>query len=303
MADIREIRSHIKGVKDTAKITNAMYMIASSKMRRAKNELDKTRPYFDSVHREIKRIFRVNPPENSPYFFKQGGIEDIPGAYGYLIITSNKGLAGFYNHAILKKMNELIGDHEYKIYMIGESGKKYCQIQGIETEENFDFSPENPTLRQSRLIALRLLDDYLSGKITKIYVVYTDLKTSVYQQALHFRLLPFHQSDFVVDTMENEEKVEQPFEFMPSLEEVMDNMVLSYMSGYIYSALVDSYCCEQSARMNAMEEANKNADEILADLNLQYNHARQGKITQEITEISSGARALKRKKRKAYEVR
>lgn len=298
MADVREIKSRMKGVRDTAKITSAMYMIASSKMRKAKQELDSTRPYFESVQREIKRIFRVNPPENSPYFFSEGGIEDMPGAYGYLVITSDKGLAGFYNHAILKKMTELTSPHESKIYMIGEAGRKFCQIQGIEYEQDFDFSPENPTLRQSRVIALRLLKDYLSGKIKKIFIVYTDLKSSVYQQALEFRLLPFHQSDFVVDTMEHEKKVEHDFEFMPSLEEVLDNMVTSYLSGYIYSALVDSFCCEQSARMNAMDEANKNADEILSSLKLQYNHARQGKITQEITEISSGARALKRKKKR-----
>ena len=298
MADVREIRSHMKGVRDTAKITNAMYMIASSKMRRAKQELDRTRPYFDSVQKEIKRIFRVQPPENSPYFFAKGGIEDIPGAYGYLVITSDKGLAGFYNHAILKEMTELLTGHESRVYMIGEVGKKYCQVQGIEYEEDFDFSSENPTLRQARLMALRLLNDYLSGKITKIYIIYTDLKSNVYQQAIKFRLLPFHQMDFVVDTMEHETVPKSAFEFLPSIEEVLDNMVLSYMSGYIYSALVDSFCCEQSSRMNAMEEANKNADEILSELNLQYNHARQGRITQEITEISSGARALKRKKKR-----
>lgn len=296
MADIREIRSHIKGVHDTAKITSAMYMIASSKMRRAKADLDRTRPYFDAVGVEIKRLFRIHEPSNSPYFYPASGEREFPGAYGYLVITSNKGLAGFYNHGILKKMEERIYDHDAKVYMVGEYGRKYCENHGIALAQDFNESADNPTLRRARAIADRLLGDFLSGEITKIYVIYTDLKNSVYQQAVDFRLLPFHRGDFDSGTVEEEIKSE--FEFFPSMENVLDNMVRSYLAGYIYSCLVDSFCCEQSARMNAMDEANKNADELLANLNLQYNHARQSKITQEITEISSGARSLKRKKAK-----
>lgn len=296
MADVREIRSHIKGVKDTAKITSAMYMIASSKMRRAKADLDKTRPYFEATREEIKRLFRINSPSDSPYFYPGNGEHNLPRDYAYLVITSDKGLAGYYNHAVLKEMESLIGNHDSRIYMVGEFGRKYCQMRDIPIVDDFRESAENPTLRRGRAIAQRLLEDYLSGDISKIFVVYTDLKNSVYQQAVNFRLLPFHRGDWVTDTVEKE--IKSPFEFYPSMEDVLNNMVSSYMAGYIYSALVDSFCCEQSARMNAMDEANKNADEILSDLNLQYNHARQGKITQEITEISSGARALKRSKKK-----
>lgn len=294
MADIREIRSHIKGVKDTAKITSAMYMIASSKMRRAKADLDRTRPYFDAVSVEVKRLFRIQEPIDNPYFYPISGEHDLPGAYGYLVITSDKGLAGFYNHGIIKKLEEKMGEHESRVYMVGDFGRRYCELHGIHIEEGFNESAENPTLRRARTIAERLLEDYLSGKISKIFVIYTDLKNSVYQRAEDFRLLPFHRGDFASGT--DEAVITSPFEFFPSIDKVIDNMIESYLSGYIYSCLVDSFCCEQSARMNAMDEANKNADEILTDLNLQYNHARQGKITQEITEISSGARALKRKK-------
>lgn len=296
MADIREIRSHIKGVQDTAKITGAMYMIASSKMRRAKADLDKTRPYFDAVSVEVKRLFRIHEPLDNPYFYPLSGEHDLPGAYGYLVITSDKGLAGFYNHGIIKKLEERMKEHESKVYMIGDFGRRYCALHDIPIDEGFVESAERPSLRRARNIAARLLDDYLSGEISKIFVIYTDLKNSVYQQAEEFRLLPFHRGDFESGTVE--EEITSPFEFFPSMEVVIDNMIESYLSGYIFSCLVDSFCCEQSARMNAMDEANKNADEILSGLNLQYNHARQGKITQEITEISSGARALKRKKAK-----
>ena len=294
MADIREIKSHIKGVEDTAKITGAMYMIASSKMRRAKAELDKTRPYFDAVGVEIKRLFRIHEPIDNPYFYPVSGEHELPGAYGYLVITSDKGLAGFYNHGIIKKLEERMKEHEAKVYMVGGFGRKYCQLHGIALEDDFNETAENPTLRRARMIADRLLSDYLAGRISKIYVIYTDLKNSVYQQAVDFRLLPFHRGDFDAGTVEKE--ITSPFEYYPSMEKVIEGMVRSYLSGYIYSCLVDSFCCEQSARMNAMDEANKNAAEILSSLNLQYNHARQWKITQEITEISSGARALKRKK-------
>lgn len=293
MADVREIKSRINGVQDTEKITRAMYMIASSKMRKAKMELDNTRPYFDSLSAEIERVFINQEKDGNIYLRPESPDYEIPGCYAYLVITSDKGMAGFYNHGILKKMEEMINKHESKVYMIGELGRKYCELHNIYTEDDFPFSAENPTLRKARIIAQRLLEDYRSGEVSKIVVIYTDMKNGVYQQAIDFCLLPFFEGE--LEGTESDTK----FDFFPSVEKVFDNMIESYMSGYIYGALVDSYCCELSARMTAMDEANRNADEILGELHLQYNHARQGKITQEITEISSGARALKRKKAQA----
>ena len=293
MSDIREIRTHMESVRDTEKVTKAMHMIAATKMRRAKAELEATRPYFSAVNGEIKRIFRVDNAVESPYFYPLSGAHELPGAYAYLVITADKGLAGSYNTTVIKEVEKYLPEHESKVYIVGEYGRRYFTSRNIPFEEDFHFSAQNPTLQRARVITARLLNDYKNKEISKIFVIYTDLKSGVTQTANTVRILPFHRGDFITDN--NEKAVTRPFKFYPSINVVLDNMVESYMAGYIYSALVDSFCCEQNSRMNAMDEANSNAEEILFSLRQQYNHARQGKITKEITEISSGAKALAKK--------
>ena len=293
MADIREIRSRMKSVADTEKITKAMYMISSSKMRHAKAELERTRPHFDALNDEIKSIFRSSKKINSPYMYPADGSHDLPGAYAYIVVTSDKGLAGFYNHAVIAEFESQMTDHESKYFMVGDFGCKYCDARHIPYDERFKFSADNPTMRRTRQMADYILSMYDSGEISKIFLIYTDLENQVSQKATTVRLLPFHRKDF---TDENDKEPEALFDFYPSAETVLKNIVRSYVAEYLYSALVDSFCCEQSARMNAMDEADKNAARLMAELRLEYNHARQSKITSEITEISSGARALKKKK-------
>ena len=119
MSDIREIRSRMKSVADTEKITKAMYMISSSKMRKAKADLERTRPHFDALNNEIKRIFRSKSRIDSPYMYPADGSHDIPGAYAYIVVTSDKGLAGFYNHAVIKEFESQMTDHESRYFMVG----------------------------------------------------------------------------------------------------------------------------------------------------------------------------------------
>ena len=282
----------MKSVADTEKITKAMYMISSSKMRRAKAELERTRPHFDALNSEIKRIFRSRDRINSPYMYPSDGSHDLPGANAYIVVTSDKGLAGFYNHAVIKEFESQMTDHESRYFMVGDYGCKYCDALGIEYDDEFRFSADNPTMRRTRLMAEYILSLYDEGKISKIFLIYTDMENSISQKAKTVRLLPFHRGDF----LEESEREDVNFEFYPSPEIVLDNIVRSYVAEYLYSALVDSFCCEQSARMNAMDEADRNAAELMNSLRLEYNHARQSKITQEITEISAGARALRKKK-------
>ncbi len=293
MADIREIRSRMKSVSDTEKITKAMYMISSSKMRKARAELERTRPHFDALNAEIKRIFRSKKKINSPYMYPADGSHDLPGAYAYIVVTSDKGLAGFYNHAVIKEFESQITEHESRFFMVGDYGCKYCDALGIEYDAEFRFSADNPSMRVTRMMADYILSEYDEGKISKIFLIYTDLENGISQKAKTVRLLPFHRQDFYDDKTLSEDV---DYKFFPSAESVLDNIVSSYVAEYLYSALVDSFCCEQSARMNAMDEADKNATQLMGELNLEYNHARQSKITREITEIASGARALKRKK-------
>lgn len=292
MNNIKEIKNRIASVRDTKKITNAMYLIASTKVRKAKAELDRTRPYFTALQNEIKRIFRtVNDVENK-YFYPANGKLLLAKTYGCLVITADKGLAGAYNQNVLKHAMQLLEEHpNTKLYVVGEYGRRYFEKRNIPIERSFDYTAQNPTMFRAREITDILLDAYDKGELGKIFVVYTDAKNSQVEEVKSTRLLPFHRGNFVSDpTVLNVE-----FDFQPSVEVVLDNIMHSYVAGFVYSALVDSFCSEQDARMNAMSSANTNAQEILADLSLEYNRVRQTAITQEITEICAGALAKKGK--------
>ena len=145
-----------------------------------------------------------------------------------------------------------------------------------------------------------MLDQYDAGQLKKIFVIYTDMEDGMTACVHSTRLLPFHRTYFA--TPEKEKKVTVPFEFEPSPSVVLNRIMHSYLTGFIYSALIDSFCSEQQARMTAMDSANRNAEELLADLSLQYNRVRQAAITQEITEVTAGAKAQRKKSRKEVQV-
>ncbi len=302
MANTKELKGRIKSVRDTQKITNAMYLIASTKMRKAKAELDKTRPYFDAMKSEIKRIFRTVKDVKSRYFYPDDGEPVLNGTYACLVITADKGLAGMYNQNVLKEAEKIRAEHpDTMFFVVGEYGRQYFMRRKIAIARSFLYTAQNPTMQRAREISEILLELYNKGRVQKIFVVYTDMKNVMSEEAKTERLLPFHRKVFASN--QTEKQVKTPFEFMPSVEKVLDNIIPSYVSGYIYSALVDSFCSEQNARMSAMNSAGQNADKILSSLSVEYNRLRQAAITREITEISSGAKAQKRKiKRKQQEV-
>ena len=290
MPSTKEIKNHIKSVSETQKITNAMYLIASTKLQKAKAELDKTRPYFAAVQGEIKRIFRVDDKIDNKYFYPVEGAHDFNGDYGYLVVTADKGLAGAYNQAVIKQSMQLLSEHPGKVYVIGEYGRQYFKQNNIPIEKTFMYTAQNPTLHRAREISSILIDDYNKGDIKKIFIIYTDYQ-GLNNAVCVERLLPFHRADF--KSKQSEKDNGNIFTFEPSIGQVLDNIISAYVVGFIYSALVDSFCSEQQSRMSAMDSANTNAEKLLDDLGKQYNHTRQSDITREITEISSGARSLK----------
>lgn len=296
MAAENEIKNRIKSIRDTQKITNAMYLIASTKLKKAKEELDLTRPYFTALQDEIKRIFRISEEIENRYFYPVSGEHELPGSYGYLVITADKGLAGAYNQNVIKEAVHRMAEHENpKLFVVGEYGRHYCISHNIPIEKSFLYTAQNPTIHRAREISALLLDMFNKGELAKLFVVYTDMRSAMESRTCLTRLLPFHRAQFIIPDSK-EKKIEKPFEFRPSIENVLDNVVPSYVTGFIYSALVDSFCSEQNARMNAMDMANRNAQEILDELSFQYHHLRQSAITQEITEISSAARGMKKKR-------
>ena len=295
MATTKEIKNHINSIKDTQKITNAMYLIASTKLRKAKAELDMSRPYFNALRGEIKRIFRTSDAVESRYFYPVTGEHVLPGSYGYLVITADKGLAGAYNQNVIKEALRLMQEHEDpKLFVVGEYGRHFFTTHGIQIEKSFLYTAQNPTIHRAREISSLLLELFDQGKLSKIFVIYTDMRNAIDSQICSTRVLPFHRAQFMVQ--ESDDKImKEPPEFLPSIVDVLENIVPSYVTGFIYSALVDSFCSEQNARMNAMDSANRNAQKLLDELSVQYNHVRQSAITQEITEVSSGAKCMKQK--------
>ena len=300
MAGTKEIKDHIDSVQETKKITSAMYLIASTKLRRARQELDNTRPYFEALRREIKRIFRTVGGEvvDSPYFYPLEGEAPLDKPNACLVITADKGLAGAYNQNAIKEALKLLDTHpDTKLYVVGEYGRRFFASHGIPIEHSFLYTAQNPTMARAREISALLLDGFENDRLDKIYVVYTDMGNGMDFQAKCTRVLPFHRTHFA-DSALVEPPVTTPFEFLPSVQAVLDSMMPSYVSGFIYSALIDSFCCEQQARMTAMDSANQNAEKLLGELSLEFNRVRQSAITQEITEVSAGARAQRKKHQK-----
>lgn len=300
MSGTKEIKTHIQSVQETRKITNAMYLIASTKLRKARQELDNTRPYFLALRNEIRRIFRTTSSVNSRYFYPND--EDIPisDGYGCLVITADKGLAGSYNQNAIREAMRLLDQHPgMKLFVVGEYGRRFFAQRNIPIEYSFLYTAQNPTMARAREISALLLDGFDRGELKKIFMVYTDMASAMSFEARSTRLLPFHRPHFQPEDPEEAEITNVPeYDFLPDVRSVLDSMMPSYVSGYIYSALIDSFCCEQNARMAAMDSANQNAEKLLGELSLEFNRVRQASITQEITEVSAGAKAQKRNHRR-----
>ena len=295
MAGLREIQNRIKSIQDTRKITNAMYMISSTKMRKAKQDLENTEPYFYTLQSMMARLLRHLPDVSHMYFEKEEKEElDHQKKVGLLVITGDKGLAGAYNHNVLKLAQEFLDDQDQwaELYVVGELGRQYFVGQHVPIQENFQFTAQNPTFSRARWIAEILLGKFLSGELDEIDVIFTRMENSMTSNAEVRRMLPLQRPPMPkipIDVQQEE------FRTVPDDKSVADSIVPNYITGFIYCALVESFCSEQNARMQAMESATNNADELLHDLGIMYNRARQAAITQEITEVCSGARAQKKK--------
>ena len=298
MATIKEIRDRIESVNDTRKITNAMYLISSTKLRRARKMLTDTEPFLFSTQAMISRIVR-HLPEGVENIFLETRL-DIPEEErrrGYIVFTDDKGLAGAYNHNVLKLAEEHIrndGD-KWKLFVIGEVGRFHFASKDMKIEESFIFTSQNPTLHRARKIAAEILEYYYTRKIDEFYIIYTTVHGNKTETRFE-KLLPL---DLITDI--RQEKIPagtllEEFLMEPSPSAVLDNIVPNYITGFIYGALVEAFCSVQSARMMAMDSANKNAEKMINELQRTYNRQRQAMITQEITEVVSGAKALKHAK-------
>ena len=236
----------------------------------------------------------------SPYFEKEGHQSKKT---GLLVISGDKGLAGAYNHNIMKMADTFLKDpsREVHLFVIGETGRQFFASQHIPIEENFQYTAQDPTFNRARWIAGMLLERYLSGDLDEIHVLYTRMENVMQSVAKDKRVLPITKPDMHGMTIPVDVRLEE-FSLRPTPEEAMTAIVPNYVAGFIYGALVESFCSEQNARMMAMDAATDNADALLKDLNTMYNRARQAAITQEITEVCGGAAAQRREREEEMRV-
>lgn len=230
----------------------------------------------------------------SRYVADADGAPPENGVRGILTITADKGLAGAYNLNVIRAAQALCEkDPGAKLFVVGAYGRRWFAQHGAPLDKGFVFPAQPPTMERAREMADYLLDRYDKGELNELTIVYTDMKNSLFLTQRTERLLPLGALADGADAARDPTR----YEYIPSAEAVLAGMIRSYAAGYLYAALLDSYCSEQNARVGAMDAANRNARELLDGLSLQLNRRRQAAITREITEVSAGARAQKNKKR------
>ena len=301
MANMREISGRMKSIRDTMKITNAMYMISSTKMRKAKRSQEGNSPYFSELQAMYDRIVENVPDLDNPYLDKRPLKKGKDRTRAIIVVTADKGMAGAYNHNVLKVVDTLMReDVKSKLYVIGEVGRQAFAGQKAPMEGQFKYTAQNPSIHRARVIGELIISQFVAGEVDEAYIVYTEIKNSMTSEAKWKKLLPLK---FESNESASEEAVNasEELNFVPSADAVLNHIVPDMIVGQIYSALVEAYCSEQNDRMLAMDAANKNAQAMIHELSIEFNRVRQAMITQEITEVIAGAKAQKKKKKKKKE--
>lgn len=300
MPNIREIRERIDSIKQILKITNAMYLMSSSKLKKARKTYDATEPYFEKLQATIEDILEHTPSVRQRYFNKRQEIPEEKRKKGYIVITADKGLCGSYNHNVLKftekELEKAPDPDNCSLFVLGQVGRIYFTRRSrnekkASVDSEFLYTTQNPTLYRAREIAELVLAKFEQGELDEVYLIYTDMVNSSQFEPKLVQLLPFSRRHFGLAADGTLKKLPKA-SFLPSPYEVMNYLIPNYAKGLIYGAMVEAFCCEQQARMTAMDAATTSAKDMIKDLSLLYNRARQAAITQEITEVVSGANSL-----------
>jgi F-type H+-transporting ATPase subunit gamma len=296
MANLRDVRLRMRAIQQTLQVTKAMNLISTAKLRKGRRVLEDTEPFFTRIQKSMYDILAAAGHPRSEFFRRsertgQGGVHHS----AVVAVTSDKGLAGGYNANVCRCVSELCSRLENPLLiLIGSIGYRYFVQSPYLILENFSFHSRLPEVDDARQIADYVISQYLWGMFDEVHLVYTHMYSAVRLQPAERHILPLDADTMKADLVrfDNRERAALRFEYIPSPEEVFDALVPLYIRGLIYGSLVEAYVSEQSARMTAMEESSKNAEEMLADLQLNYNRVRQAGITQEVTEIISGSAAL-----------
>jgi len=286
-AGIKEIKTRINSVNSTKQVTKAMELVASSKMRKAKERALAARPYFATMYDTVKDI-ATNTRGVRNVFLKQREVKNKC----YIVVAGDRGLAGGYNSNIIKLTLNHMGNKNEKIMPIGKKATEYFSKRGYDVLKSAE-SVEKCGYEQTLEFANEAMDLYKKGEIDEVYIVYTEFVSPLTQNPKLLKVLPL-----AFEKEENKETKEQAakgarVQYLPSAEVVLGHIIPKYVSGIVYDGVIESFASEQAARRTAMSSATDNADTMLSNLELSYNRARQSAVTQEITEIVGGVEALK----------
>ena len=283
MANLKDIRDRIKSVKSIQKVTKAMKMVAAAKMRRAQENMEKARPYN---HRLVEIIQRLLPSvERSMLPLLE--IRDVK-RVAYVVVTSDRGLAGSFNSSILRKAHNDIdefGKENVDIFCIGKKAKDYFKSRQYNIIESYSDFWSDLNFNQSMKIGSSIINHFLDLSVDEIRVVYNEFVNVATQATITEKLLPIELKD--------EELVDTDFLYEPSKKKIVKSLIPRYLNAQVWKYLLESYASEQAARMVAMENATTNSEDMIKNLTLEFNKARQAAITTEMLEIVSGAEALK----------
>ena len=290
MPSSKLLKERIESIQDTMKITNAMYLISSSKLRKARQNYQNVLPYFTRMRDTISRVVPHLPDEPVHPFFHEREKEDPIRAY--VVLTADKGMAGAYNQNLLKFLKEQCGsDPNARFYVIGQTGYRALLHKDPRLVEEFHYGATAPTLQRARDITVDAIDDFKSGKLDEIYLIYTKIQNALTSEPVMERLLPLDR-EHLKPAPKGLGDPRGEVEMFPDAKTVFEQTAPIYMHGMIFGAMTESFCAEHSARMTAMDSATKSANDMIHELQLEYNRTRQGSITQEITEIIGGAAAV-----------
>ena len=282
MASMRSIKRRKGSIQSTQQITKAMKLVSTVKLQRAKGRAEKSKSYFECMYATVKSVLAKSGNINHPYL-KAGDTDKK----AVVVITSNRGLAGGYNSNIVKLITG--GDfnrEDLDIYAVGGKGEEALLSKGYNIVESAPEVIENPTYEDAAALCQKVLDAFSNGEVGEIYLAYTHFKNTVSQEPQLIKMLPVE-----IDPEEADDTGVM-MNYEPNEEEALDMIIPKYVTSLFYGALVESHASENGARMQAMDSATSNAEEMISDLTLKYNRARQGSITQELTEIIAGANAI-----------
>ena len=289
MPSLKAIRKRITSVKNTRKITRAMKLVSTAKLKRAQSALIAARPYTAAITKVVGELSAVAGTDSHKLF------EDRPlHKASIVVVTSDRGQAGAFNANVAKAVeryaaNELSGATEVSLRIVGRKGNQYFARRRA-TITSFDPAPTGPTaLDVARDTANRIIDDFTSGKVDRVFVVYNEFKSAISQTVCVKQVLPVVPEKAATTTGDGG----GDFLYEPSKEQLLTRLVPLFVQVQLYRAALESIAAEFAARMTAMENATKNAGEMISKLSLSYNRARQASITKELLEIIGGAEALK----------